>query len=342
MILRGIDFGHVFNASGGCNFDRKQGWRHHRWLHPFGLQPDFTNSTFIAKTVTIEARPGNMPLEKEGIQPINAFPDCIVVKMWSGHVLNAVGLSNHGLEWMLQQGWWQNLQDPFFLSFAAVKQDAGGRIKEWRHATRLFEQALPFFQAPCGLQLNLSCPNTEAKHDGDLEAFSSEVNCLLDITSELDIPLVVKVNALLPVEIAATFASHPECDALVVSNTIPYGHAADRIPWVEIFGSAVSPLAKYGGGGLSGPALLPLVCDWLKRAERINFPKPIIACGGIMDVSAIDDVLEAGPTLVGGVELGSVSITRPWRVQKLIRHANDRFAARKDLRHGNHPNPRAG
>jgi len=50
MILRGIEFGNVFNASGARGFFG-EGYVYHRLWRPFGLSYD--GSTFVAKTTTL-------------------------------------------------------------------------------------------------------------------------------------------------------------------------------------------------------------------------------------------------------------------------------------------------
>ena len=93
MILRGIDFGHVMNASGARNFFG-QGYWFHPWLKSFGL--DYTGSTFVAKTTPFAPRAGHMPLSGISLQPVELMPKCIKVNMLRGAVLNAVSLSSPG------------------------------------------------------------------------------------------------------------------------------------------------------------------------------------------------------------------------------------------------------
>jgi dihydroorotate dehydrogenase (NAD+) catalytic subunit len=83
----------------------------------------------------------------------------------------------------------------------------------------------------------------------------------------------------------------------------------------------VSPLARFGGGGLSGAPIFPLVRDWVEAAARRQFPVPIVAGGGIMAADDAVALLRAG---AAAVELGSVAIVRPWRVAGIIR-AVDRY-----------------
>jgi dihydroorotate dehydrogenase len=105
----------------------------------------------------------------------------------------------------------------------------------------------------------------------------------------------------------------------VVSNSIPWGKFRGRIDWKGLFGSEVSPLAGMGGGGLSGRPLLPIVMDWIRAARSSGLHKAIVGGGGILSSLDAAQMMSCG---VDAIEIGSVSILRPWRVAGIIRHAN--------------------
>ena len=122
MILRGIDFGCVHGASGVQGFFGEGYWFHKVPI----IGPNFNGMTFVAKTTTLNAREGNMPL-KSDYTPRDMFPKCVVVKPLSGVVLNAVGLSGPGAKALLDTGLWQRRsKKPFFISF--IKWDTSSNI----------------------------------------------------------------------------------------------------------------------------------------------------------------------------------------------------------------------
>lgn len=312
MILRGIDFGCVMNASGARNFFG-QGYPFHRWWHNFGL--DYTNATFVAKTTTLKRNVGNMPFVETTLQPQEIFPKCIKVNPMSGAVLNAVGLSGPGVESLLQKVRWQRRRDPFFISFAAIEKTVPDRLNEWKEFCELLCPWLSGFRAPIGLEMNFSCPNT-----GIIEQpFVDEIHAALDIASVLDVPLVAKLNVLIPPAVGFQIAEHGACDAICQSNTISWNLLSDLVK-KKFFNRLESPLKKYGGGGFSGPYLFPLVLAWIREAKVSGLKKPIIGCGGIMSVLCADMMFAAGAR---AIQIGSVSITRPWRVQSIIKCANN-------------------
>jgi dihydroorotate dehydrogenase len=252
MILREIDFGPVLDASGVRNF-QGEGYPHHKAFRFLGLS--FEKTTLVAKTVTLKEREGNMPLKKDGVTPQDSKPDCIIVKPVKSVVLNAVGLSNFGAEFYFKQGLWQEWPEPFMLSFASVGETELERRRELQLFVEMFGEYIHHFRAPVGLQINFSCPNVEHEADDVLE----EIRTALLIASNLQIPIMPKLCVTTPINTAKQIAKMPECDALCVSNTIPWGTVFGTMWWKELFGDYVSPLAHYGGGGFSGAPLLPLV-----------------------------------------------------------------------------------
>ena len=316
MELRGIDFGHVLDASGVRGWFG-EGHPFHRWI-PFGLS--FAGSTFVAKTTTLEPRDPNGALAADGRTTRLLRQPCVRVDWRRGVVLNALGLPGPGLEALLAAGRWQRRTEPFFLSFAAIAETAEGRLDETRRFVRILSAALPDFAAPVGLQVNFSCPNVphgEPPPD-PVAGFRAE----LDEYAALGVPLMVKLSVTQPVADARAIAEHPACDALCVSNTIPWGEMPDRIDWHRLFG-ARSPLERFGGGGLSGAPLLPLVAEWVSEARRAGTAAPINAGGGILRPADADLLHRAGAS---SVFVGTIAMLRGWRLARTIRRANRLFA----------------
>ena len=316
MELRGIDFGHVLDASGVRGWFG-EGHPFHRWV-PFGLS--FAGSTFVAKTTTLEPRDPNGALARDGLTTRVLRQPCVRVDWRRGIVLNALGLPGPGLEALLATGRWQRRTEPFFLSHAAVAETAEGRLEEVRRFVRILRAALPDFAAPVGLQVNFSCPNVPHGEPAPepVAGFGTE----LDEYAKLDVPLMVKLSVTQPVAEARAIAEHPACDALCVSNTIPWGEMADRIDWTGLFGER-SPLEHFGGGGLSGAPLFPLVAEWVAEARREGIAVPINAGGGILGPADVDVLRRAGAS---SVFVGTIAMLRGWRLARTIRRANRLFA----------------
>ncbi len=311
MKLRGIDFGHVLDASGARNWFG-EGYPFHRYVP--GL--NFDGSTFVAKTTTLHPHRGYADMRRDGTRPRILGQRAVKVNWFKGVALNALGLPGPGFRALLDQGNWQRLQTPFFLSFMAIGASLSDNLNEVREFVRILKAELPRFSAPVGLQINFSCPNVLPREH------LANFNCHLDEYQTLGIPIMPKLSATTSIDVALAIGKHPSCDAICISNTIPWGELPDTIDWRGLFG-VESPLKEYGGGGLSGAPLLSIVAEWVRDARRQGLTKPINAGGGILKPADVDVLLHAGAS---SVFVGSIAILRGWRLQRTINHANRAFS----------------
>lgn len=332
MILRNINFGPVWGASGVQGFFGGDEYLYHRILRRLGVL-NMRGMTFVAKTMTLNLNLGNMQVEEDDITPRELRPACIHVtpsSWWRGFALNKVGLTNPGAAELLRRDIWQRREHPFVLSFMQIASDPKDPERElklkldeaWAFV-RLLREARRGFRASFALQVNFSCPNT-GPHAKTTRDFILET---LDIASVLDIPLIPKLAVDTSVIDASTIAEHPACDAICVSNTVPWGSTAAVVDWQGLYGSSESPLSylgKSGGGGLSGAPLLPLVEDWIKRFRALNPKTPVNGGGGILSPKDAERLVKAG---ANSVFLGSIAFLRPWRVQRTIRYATQLLEA---------------
>ncbi len=279
--------------------------------------------TFVAKTVTAEKNEGNTPLEEDGFSVKHWIPKSIYITFflwWKKACLNCFGLSNGGIEAALSQTKfkrWQDRTKPFMLSFMPV-----GDKSTWLAQTRKFVDALlqelPSFRAQVALQFNSSCPNT-GNNPLELAPFITQI---FDILEELDIPILLKINAEFPIPLAKEISLHPACSGFVMGNTLPFGSRLPegwpQVDWIGLFGTdkpEESPLAlRFEGdpkkaGGLSGAPLLPIVCHWIAEAREAGITCHINAGGGINSPRDVSKVWLAG---ADSISLGTISMFRPW------------------------------
>lgn len=309
MKLRGIDFGNVLGASGIQNFFGEGYWFHNIPL----IGPRFNGMTFVATTCTLEERKGNMSLGKN-FTPREWFPPCVKINFFKGSAVNSKGLSNPGIRSLLGRGLWQEMQKPFFISITSLADSKRARVEEYKALAYLIGIHMQDFKSLFGIQVNLSCPNTD--HDPHkMIAESAEV---LEVLSALNVPLMPKYSIeSAPLGAIMELNENPNCDAICVSNTIKFGWSG--LDFKQVWGSYESPLAHLGGGGLSGKALKPLVCEYIQKLRRLGFDKPINGGGGIL---CRRDALDFYMAKASSIFLGSVAFLRPWRVQGIINYAN--------------------
>lgn len=318
MRLRDIKLPPVFNAAGARGFFG-EGYPVDRLWGPF--MANFLGSGFIAKTTTLLSNVGNMPLRDDGITPKQLFPRCVYVNFFKGIMLNAVGLSGPGAEFLLCDGRWQKREEPFFISFSPIGKTFDERLDEIGRFVSLLRWYLSNFKTTVCLEINVSCPNIG--HDPNERVY--EAPFYMEITGALDLPQQYKFNALVSPQLLTEVCRNEVCDAVVLSNTIPWRALPEFIGWRQLFGDITkSPLARRGfsDGGLSGWPLLPAVCASIRELRRCGFKKPVWACGGIDSVEAVEKVVATG---ANGVQIASVKSLRPWRVPGIIKRAYELF-----------------
>ncbi|MFZ3043797.1 MAG: hypothetical protein WA058_01675 [Minisyncoccia bacterium] len=317
-------FGPVWGASGVQGFFGEGYWYQKLFAKIFPGY-SFSGLTFVSKTATAFTTTGNMPLAEDGITPRDKRPACITIGFWQilwGVMLNAVGLSNIGLMSLGAMNRWQRRTQSFMISVMAIGKTREDREFEIRAIIKTLLVLIRDMKTRIAIQLNVSCPNT--KHIVSRNEFVEETLFLLDLLSELGIPIIVKINLQTEVVEAEIIAKHPACSGISISNTIPWASVPTWMKYL-FFGSTTSPLAHLGGGGLSGWPLLPRVCTWIRAARAAGITKHINAGGGIFGPFGVWRAKRAG---ADSISLCSIAAVRPWMLGLTARFAHHLYAPR--------------
>ena len=321
MKLRGVDYGRIFCAVGARGMFG-EGYPFHRpWRFVFRVNLDKT--TLATKTITMDRVEGNMPLRKDGLTPVEFEPGCIYVDFLSSLMHNAVGLSNFGVPFYLEQNRWQLQPDPFVITFKAISTTKVQRLEETRQFIKLLQRYLPFFRAPVALQFNFGCPNVKHESDDLLQ----EIGETLQEAAVLGIPLMVNFSVVAPPDLLVDVLTLDDCDALWLANTIEWGYPG--IDWEATYRSAKSPTVLRGytetngspcQGGYSGPLALPFAIERVMLVRAAGVDKPIVAGNGIRRPRDVKRLFNVG---VDAVAYGSGYVVEPWNSRAVIRTARD-------------------
>lgn len=301
----------------------------------FGDRFTFAGVLFVAKTTTFPPNTGNMLMQEDGVTPRDWHPSCIIAGIWQwlcGVMLNAVGLSGPGTKSVLERNIWQQFSQPFMISFMSIAKDTDERIgvelrlQEFEEFIKLL--ATHQFLARMILQINVTCPNVGAavkSHSLFLRECEGYLTLITKYMSGLQV--IFKINVYTDVETMVTLQTHPQFAGVCISNTLPWATLTRwqqtlYFPWSIFTGK--SPLHRFGGGGLSGKPLLPLVEDWVRKARRAGFEEHINAGGGILCPNDVNQLRYAG---ADSISIGSVAVLRPWRMQEIIKRAHDVFGS---------------
>jgi dihydroorotate dehydrogenase (NAD+) catalytic subunit len=215
-------------------------------------------------------------------------------------MLNAVGLAGPGVA-----TWREQYLAKLEQRGATVVGSIWGRnVTEFGDAARAMRGA-----GIVALEVNASCPNL----DDPSRIFAHSATATAQIVAaslEAELPLWAKLSPNTPDLIAiAGAALEAGAKALVLVNTV-LGMAID----IEHRRAALG----NGGGGVSGPGILPVALRAVYDC-RVAFPStPIVGVGGISSGRDAVAMLMAG---ANAVEVGTASFANPrapWRIQNEI------------------------
>jgi len=230
------------------------------WGTEFEEIEGFSGEAFgaiVLKGTTLEPREGNRTPR-------------IVETAGGAGILNAIGLQNPGVEYVLEN-YLPKLKD---VKAKVVANVAGADVGEYAEVTA----RLGSHERIDAVEVNVSCPNVKkgGMHFGADSGVCAEVvaACRKATTKPLIVKLSPNVTDICAIARAAVGAG---ADVLTVANTV-LGTAIDIHTRRPILGNV--------SGGLSGPAIKPIalqkVLEVARLVEREKLGTPIIASGGIM------------------------------------------------------------
>ncbi len=237
------------------------------------------------------------------------------------HMLNAVGLAGPGVA-----AWRERyLPDLERRGCDVVVSIWGRTVAEFAAAAEAMRGA-----NVVAMEVNASCPNLESR--SSIFAHSALATAeIVRAAKVAELPIWIKLSPNTPelVEIAGA-AIDAGADALVLVNTV-LGLAID----IE----ARRPTLGNGGGGVSGPGILPVALRCVYEC-RAAFPTvPIVGVGGVSSGEDAVAMIMAG---ANAVEVGTATFANPrapWMVQRglarwMERHGVSRVSELEGAVHG--------
>ncbi len=219
------------------------------------------------------------------LKPRVGHPNPVVVDYGAG-VINAVGLSNPGVEAMVAE-----IRDARELMgeerVPIVASVFAHSIYDFGTVARYISEAEPDL-----IEANISCPNVEEEFG---QLFSSTPYVAAQVTrrvkSSTNIPVIVKLSPNVPniAEVAKAVVA-AGADAISAVNTAGPGMLLD----VE----SARPVLTNRVGGLSGPAIRPLAVRCVYDiANAVSVP--VIGIGGQSDGRDVAEMISVGAVAVG-------------------------------------------
>ncbi|WP_245214797.1 dihydroorotate dehydrogenase [Roseomonas indoligenes] len=248
----------------------------------------------VTKTITRELRTGN-PLPRVAEVP--------------GGMLNAIGIPSKGIPYFLSHilPEMRRFAPPLVVSISAPTAEG--------FASLAAEVSVPGVAA---IEANISCPNIE--EDG--RAFAMRADSTEAVMRRIRAATALPVWAKLTpntgdIPEVSRAAEAAGADALVVANTI-LAMSVDLNTFKPRLGNVM--------GGLSGPAIKPIVLRQVYQAAR-SVRIPVIGCGGISTAEDAAEYMVAGAT---AVQVGTATFVQPGAMEAVI-DGLDRFCAARGI-----------
>jgi dihydroorotate dehydrogenase (NAD+) catalytic subunit len=252
---------------------------------------------------------GLVTTKSVGPDPRKGHPGPVLFD-WGDGLLNAIGLSNPGIEEFLSQFESDTVDFPVTVSiFGKQEEDFAALAEKLGRLTYTF------------LEINISCPNVLDEY-GFPFSFSPEITARItkSVKEVCAKPVIVKLspNTHRLVEVARS-AEAAGADALCVMNTLGPGMVIDVHTGVPVLGNRT--------GGVSGAAVLPITVRNVYEVFR-EVSIPIIGTGGLTSWQDAVQVMMAGASLYG---IGSAVYTHGIEVFRAIQRGVDDFLTQNDI-----------
>lgn len=221
------------------------------------------------------------------------------VLAWEDGLINAVGLTNPGVEQEVEE----IIKLKRLLRETKIIASFFGRtIKEFVQVAKRLASAEPDF-----LELNISCPNTESEFGQPFGVSSKDTFAVTRaVKKSVKIPIIVKLSPnVTDIKLIAKAAEDGGADAISAINTL-IGMVID----VE----SGKPILTNKKGGISGPAIRPIAVRCVYDVVS-SVKVPVIGIGGITSGHDAIQMIMAGAKAVG---IGSAVYYRGFKVFKKI------------------------
>ena len=228
---------------------------------------------------------GSVTTKSCSLRPRPGYHNPVVLD-WESGLINAVGLSNPGIEVMVEEirsakKELSSIGVPIIASLFADTIYDFGTIARFAH------EAQPDF-----VEINISCPNIDHRYQ---HVFAADPYVAAQVTHRVkqntDVPVLVKLspNVTSIAEVAQAVAE-AGADGITAINSLGPGLILDI--------DTRRPVLAHGAGGVSGPAIRPIAVRCVRDiCAAVDIP--VVAVGGVTTGRDVVEMLLVGATAVG-------------------------------------------
>ena len=238
-----------------------------------------TTPSIIQRVIDTMPEVGVITTKSIGFEPRPGYREPVYSQYAPGCFVNAVGLTNPGVEQALVGLRELRIPEDRFLLVSIF----GGSVDEFVAVARRLAPVAD------GLELNLSCPH--AKGYGMAMGQDPEMvrEVVAAVCEAVDIPVVPKLTPNVDdIAVIGRAAIEGGAAALCAINTAGPGYTE----------SHGHPVLSNGVGGMSGKGVLPITLKAIKNL-RAETELPIIGCGGLSSAADCQAALECGADILG-------------------------------------------
>jgi dihydroorotate dehydrogenase (NAD+) catalytic subunit len=219
------------------------------------------------------------------LNPRPGYPNPVVLN-WRSGLINAVGLSNPGVEVMVEEirAAREKLAP---LGVPVVASIFADTIYGFGNIARFMSEGEPDL-----IEVNISCPNIDHRYQ---HMFAADPYVAAQVTRRVklntDIPVLVKLS--------------PNVTSIVSVAQAVVEAGADGITAINSLGPGLildidtrRPVLAHGAGGVSGPAIRPIAVRCVQAiCQAVNVP--VVAVGGVTTGRDLVEMILVGATAVG-------------------------------------------
>jgi len=228
---------------------------------------------------------GGVTTKSCSLKPRPGYPNPTILD-WGPGLINAVGLSNPGVEVMVEEiraarEQLAPLEVPIIASIFAET------IYDFGTMARFISEAEPDL-----IEVNISCPNIDDRYR---HMFAADTYVVAQVTRRVkqntDIPVLVKLSPnVTDVAEIAQAAIKAGADGITAINSLGPGLILD----IE----TCRPVLAHGTGGVSGPAMRPIAVRCVRDICRA-VDVPVVAVGGVTSGRDAVEMILVGATAIG-------------------------------------------
>lgn len=252
-----------------------------RLKNPFVLASGIIGTTAELLIRTAKEGAGAVTTKSCSLLPREGHPNPTVIKVNEYMTMNAVGLSNPGVDGMITEV----KESVKKAGVPVIASIFGNRIDEYGEIAERISEAKPH-----AIEVNISCPNVQMEGRVFAASGRDAKKVTEAVKDRTKVPILVKLSPnVTDIKKIAVAVEEGGADGITAINAVG-GMLIDPV--------ARKPILTNVSGGMSGKCILPIALKAVYEISR-SVKIPVIGTGGVSSGIDAAKMLMAGATAVG-------------------------------------------